>query len=82
LHNKKRPARGLGGLSGKPESSKLHIHPLHNSEREHGTDDDEVSVISSEEAQKYLQNSMATRYGLEKKKSLAPQWHTEYALIP
>jgi len=43
---------------------------------------DEVSVISSQEAKKYLQNSMATHYGLEKKKSLAPQWHNEYALTP
>ena len=82
IAQQKELAKRLGELSGKPESSKLHIHPLHNSEREHGTDDDEVSVISSEDAKKYLQNSMATRYGLEKKKSLAPQWHTEYALTP
>jgi alpha-ketoglutarate-dependent taurine dioxygenase len=82
IAQQKELAQRLGELNGKPESSKLHIHPLHNSEREHGTDDDEVSVISSEEAKKYLQNSMARRYGLEKKKSLAPQWHTDYSLIP
>lgn len=76
IAEQKQLAQRLGELSGKPASSKLHIHPLHNSEREHGAPDDEVSVISSEEARKYLQ-SLQARYGLNRKKSLAPQWHTE-----
>lgn len=76
IEEQKELAQRLGELSGKPSSSKLHIHPLHNSEREHGAKDDEVSVISAEEAKKYLQ-SLKARYGLDRKKSLAPQWHSE-----
>ena len=34
----------LGELSGKPATSKLHIHPVSNSGRELGGKDDEISV--------------------------------------
>ncbi|KAG6365601.1 hypothetical protein INS49_007212 [Diaporthe citri] len=40
----------LGELTGKPETSKLHIHPVNNAAREHGGKDDGISVISSEQA--------------------------------
>ncbi|KAK9769659.1 hypothetical protein AB5N19_06823 [Seiridium cardinale] len=36
----------LGQLSGKPESSTLHIHPVANSGRDHGGKDDEISTQS------------------------------------
>jgi len=45
-------AQRLDSLSGKPATSKLHIHPISNSGREHGDKDDEISVISSEQAKK------------------------------
>jgi alpha-ketoglutarate-dependent taurine dioxygenase len=38
----------LGKLSGKPSTSKLHIHPVANSGRRLGGRDDEISVIDSE----------------------------------
>jgi len=83
LHNQdidipkqKTVAQKLGQLSGKPKTSKLHIHPLCNSQRPNGVPDDDVSVISSEEAKNLLQ-SLKSRDGRGRKKSLAPQWHTE-----
>jgi alpha-ketoglutarate-dependent taurine dioxygenase len=39
IAQQKELAKRLGELSGKSESSKLHIHQLHNSEGEHRTDD-------------------------------------------
>ncbi|EXJ81275.1 hypothetical protein A1O3_07565 [Capronia epimyces CBS 606.96] len=48
----------LGELSGKPETSKLHIHPLNNSGREDGSKDDEISVISSVQAKKLFSKSL------------------------
>src|SRR4051812_10478439 len=42
----------LGELSGKPATSKLHIHPISNASREHGGKDNEISVISSEQQKK------------------------------
>ena len=40
-------AQKLGELSGKPATSKLHVHPIINSSRKLGGNDDEISVISS-----------------------------------
>ncbi|RYP36185.1 hypothetical protein DL767_003517 [Monosporascus sp. MG133] len=37
----------LGELTGKPATSKLHIHPVSSSSREQGTGDDEISVKTS-----------------------------------
>lgn len=39
----------LGEQSGKPATSKLHIHPVSNSGRRLGGKDDEISVISSKQ---------------------------------
>ena len=41
----------LGELTGKPASSKLHIHPVTEESSELG---DEISVISSERNRKYI----------------------------
>lgn len=49
-------AQRLGELSGKPETSKLHIHPVSNSGRRLGGNDDEISVISSEQAKELYKN--------------------------
>jgi len=68
----------LGELSGKPETSKLHIHPVSNAGR--GLDkDDEISVISSEQAKKlYLDRAL----NLSKKQSLRQQWHSDITFEP
>lgn len=68
----------LGELSGKPPTSKLHIHPVHNSSR--GDDkDDEISVISSVRAkQLYLQRFLNTN----KKQSARSQWHSDITFEP
>jgi alpha-ketoglutarate-dependent taurine dioxygenase len=42
----------LGELSGKPATSKLHIHPVVNSGRTLGGNDNEISVLSFEEFKK------------------------------
>ena len=74
-------AQRLGELSGKPSSSKLHIHPVINSHRDHGGKDDEISVISSEHAKKifkrndfYLPSS--------KKQSSKEAWHSDITFEP
>jgi alpha-ketoglutarate-dependent taurine dioxygenase len=48
----------LGELSGKPSTSKLHIHPISNSGRELGGKDDEISVISSAQAKKIYKDKL------------------------
>jgi hypothetical protein len=48
----------LGELSGKPESSKLHVHPITEEASELG---DEISVISSERARKYDRDNARDR---------------------
>lgn len=47
-------AQRLGELSGKPTSSKLHIHPVSNASRDDGGNDDEINIISSVQAKKNL----------------------------
>jgi alpha-ketoglutarate-dependent taurine dioxygenase len=41
-------AQRLGELSGKPTTSGLHIHPIMNSNRKMGGDDDRISILSRE----------------------------------
>lgn len=67
----------LGELSGKPATSKLHIHPVSNSGRELGGKDDEISVISSEQAKKIYINRF---WG--KKQSSKEQWHSDITFEP
>lgn len=66
----------LGQLTGKPESSGLHIHPVANSDREHGGNDNEISVISSEQAKKIYSKS------LQRSQSQRKQWHSDITFEP
>ncbi|KAI0126243.1 hypothetical protein BJ170DRAFT_726160 [Xylariales sp. AK1849] len=67
----------LGQLTGKPETSSLHIHPIVNSGREHGGADNEISVISSELAKKIY----ADRFS-KKTQSQKGQWHSDITFEP
>lgn len=68
----------LGELSGKPTTSKLHIHPVSNSGRELGGKDDEISVISSQQAKKIY----ADRLKEQKKQSRKDAWHSDTTFEP
>ncbi|KAF8856193.1 putative alpha-ketoglutarate-dependent taurine dioxygenase [Acephala macrosclerotiorum] len=68
----------LGELSGKPSTSKLHIHPVANGKRELGGNDDEISVISSQQAKKIY----AERFKQEKKQSSKQAWHSDITFEP
>lgn len=71
-------AQRLGELSGKPETSKLHIHPVSNSGRRLGGKDDEISVISSEQGKELYKN----RYLNFKKQSSKDGWHSDITFEP
>lgn len=68
-------AQRLGELSGKPASSKLHIHPVINAGRDGGGGDDEISVISSRQAKKLYKGSFLIP--AEKKQSGKEGWHSD-----
>jgi len=74
-------AQKLGELSGKPATSKLHVHPIINSSRKLGGNDDEISVISSEQAKAlygdYYLNSVS-----RKKQSSKSHWHSDITFEP
>ncbi|RFU34463.1 hypothetical protein B7463_g1868, partial [Scytalidium lignicola] len=70
----------LGELSGKPKTSKLHIHPVSNSSRELGGKDDEISVISSEQAKKIYRGGIWKQQ--EKKQNGKEQWHSDITFEP
>jgi len=70
----------LGELSGKPATSGLHIHPVSNSSREHGTKDDEISVISSAQAKKIYSNRFINLG--KKKQSSKEAWHSDITFEP
>ncbi|KAM0697589.1 hypothetical protein Q7P36_002443 [Cladosporium allicinum] len=74
----KKLAQRLGELSGKPATSKLHIHPVSNSGRTLGGKDDEISVISSEQAKVLY----AERFGNDKKQSSKEGWHSDITFEP
>ncbi len=69
----------LGELSGKPATSKLHIHPILNSERELGGNDLEISTISSVQHEKLYKK---TDYDQSKKNQSSAQWHSDIAFEP
>ncbi|KAI1103150.1 TauD-domain-containing protein [Jackrogersella minutella] len=69
----------LGELSGKPSTSKLHIHPVINSGREDGGKDDEISTISSQQAKKLYSKSLVWS---EKKQTQKNQWHSDITFEP
>ena len=66
----------LGELSGKPSTSKLHIHPVMNGGRRLGGKDDEISVISSEEAKTLYPDR------LQRKQSAKQGWHSDITFEP
>lgn len=68
----------LGELSGKPSTSKLHIHPVNNAGRG-DTNDDEISVISSTQAKKLNINRFLN---YNKKQSQKSQWHSDITFEP
>ena len=70
----------LGELSGKPVTSKLHIHPVSNSGRELGGNDDEISVISSEQAKKIYKDKLL--FQSEKRQSGKEGWHSDITFEP
>lgn len=69
----------LGELSGKPATSKLHIHPVINSAREHGGNDDEISTISSQQAKKLYDRK---DIWADKKQTQKGQWHSDITFEP
>lgn len=76
-------AQRLGELSGKPSTSKLHIHPVSNSQRELGGKDDEISVISSEQGKKIYKKSFGFITGIQDKKQSAKEgWHSDITFEP
>ncbi|GKT41251.1 alpha-ketoglutarate-dependent taurine dioxygenase [Colletotrichum spaethianum] len=68
----------LGELSGKPSTSKLHIHPVNNSGRG-DTTDDEISVISSAQAKKL---NLHRFLNYNKKQTQKTQWHSDITFEP
>ncbi|KAI9686772.1 MAG: hypothetical protein M1822_002832 [Bathelium mastoideum] len=73
-------AQRLGELSGKPKTSKLHIHPISNSGRRLGGADDEISVISSVQSRELYKSRALDWAG--KKQSAKGSWHSDIAFEP
>lgn len=72
-------AQRLGELSGKPVSSKLHIHPVVNAGREHGGKDDEISIISSVQSRKIFKGAFDPD---QKRQSGKGLWHSDITFEP
>jgi alpha-ketoglutarate-dependent taurine dioxygenase len=66
-------AQRLGELSGKPETSKLHIHPVRNAGNRLGGNDNEISVISSDLAKQLFK---------ERSQSGKSGWHSDITFEP
>jgi alpha-ketoglutarate-dependent taurine dioxygenase len=69
----------LGQLTGKPESSSLHIHPISNTSFQ-GNNDDEISVISNDLATKIFCDRTVKLH--ERKQSLKKGWHSDITFEP
>ncbi|KAK3332889.1 hypothetical protein B0T19DRAFT_112959 [Cercophora scortea] len=72
----------LGQLSGKPETSGLHIHPISNASRALGGKDDEISVISSEQAKQLYAKRYADIGITKHRQSGKTQWHSDITFEP
>ncbi|KAI3322404.1 TauD-domain-containing protein [Xylariaceae sp. AK1471] len=73
----------LGQLSGKPETSGLHVHPIVNAGREHGGTDNEISVISSVQNRKlYKRFVEKTANGRNKPQTRRQEWHSDITFEP
>ena len=70
----------LGEVSGRPATSRLHIHPIFNSERELGGDDLEISTIGSVQ-RKMLCREQAMDEVSPKNQQRA-QWHSDISWEP
>ncbi|KAB5576212.1 hypothetical protein GE09DRAFT_1094991 [Coniochaeta sp. 2T2.1] len=73
----------LGELSGKPATSRLHIHPVSNASREDNGKDDEISVISSVQAKKIYSDrfsGLGQLFG--NRQSAKDQWHSDITFEP
>ncbi|KAF2403774.1 taurine catabolism dioxygenase, partial [Trichodelitschia bisporula] len=75
-------AQRLGEQSGKPKTSGLHIHPVSNSGRRLGGKDDEISVISSEQAKEIYKNRFNNLAGGNKRQSAKGGWHSDITFEP
>lgn len=62
----------LGQLSGRPETSGLHIHPLLNNERELGGSDPQISSISSKQ-----HNNFYDRKNKAQQAASGAKWHSD-----
>ena len=71
----------LGELSGKPTTSKLHVHPVVNSGREFGGDDDEISIISSRQARKLYKDAFGLSSDSKRQRG-RDQWHSDITFEP
>ncbi|KAJ4414113.1 hypothetical protein N0V85_003305 [Neurospora sp. IMI 360204] len=74
----------LGKLAGKPATSGLHIHPISNASREHGGGDNEISVISSEQAKSLYKDKFSYKgVGVNTgRQSAKDQWHSDITFEP
>lgn len=66
----------LGELTGKPSTSKLHIHPVMNASRDDDKDN-EISVISSVRAKQLYSERFSKR-----KQTQRAQWHSDITFEP
>jgi alpha-ketoglutarate-dependent taurine dioxygenase len=64
----------LGELTGRPESSTVHIHPILNSTNEFGVSDNEISTISSLHRKKRLEAKPERRRNT---KNTEATWHSD-----
>jgi alpha-ketoglutarate-dependent taurine dioxygenase len=71
----------LGELSGKPATSKLHIHPVNNAERDDNGKDDEISVISSAQAKKIYADRYTWSSG-SRRQTGKNEWHSDITFEP
>ena len=69
-------AQRLGELTGKPSTSKLHIHPVVNSGRRLGGSDDTISVISSAQFKELYSDRFV------RKQSGRDGWHSDITFEP
>ena len=73
----------LGELTGKPSTSKLHIHPIYpvsEEARRYSGNDDEISVINSaakKQVQAAHKSSLAPTSTSDIKQSMLSEWHSD-----
>ncbi|KAK7540021.1 uncharacterized protein J3D65DRAFT_550800 [Phyllosticta citribraziliensis] len=70
----------MGELTGKPSTSKLHIHPILNPQRENGGNDLEISTISSRQRKSYFGKHDGKVIGGKRQQIEA--WHSDIQSEP